>query len=1113
MNEINTLKTKQNKPLISVIVRTLNRPHLLQDALQSISQQTYSFVEAVVVNDGGESVKNITEPFEKSISGGLQLIEKETQEGRSAAANTGIECAKGEWIAFLDDDDTFEPNGLEQLAQFIKWDKDIIYGQVNILKISVEDQSKKIMSVMKEYAPDALWLCNQIAICAYICKKQKILEIGAFDCEFDYLEDWDFYFRLSRNARVQYVPQIVSNYRVWGEGFITGNNQSQETIYRKKFFEKHHAKFNSNVLFNISVNSTDTLNNKAKELHIYCRNELDKQQTAFNEELDKQQTAFNNELNHFQSLVAEGNLQKQRLEEKLNLLQQIESESFLIKNDLKKREDTIKINEQQLHHLQSQVNHLFSQHEHDKKQWVIRFRQILDRLMLNVAFNGIEETINLNSLGLTIPMQVFAAKSSTVYSAIPVFQDIKFAFPLTKGKTLQWQLIWQEPVAGHAIALHLGTYCRINHCRLKLTLFPQNNGEEIIESYINGEYVEDNEFMAFPLNKPLFSGRYICELSSPDTNNAEHLLGVWLSTNHRYQGGPVFRNYYYKASERSLLQQELLTLKYQPLISILMPTYNTNENFLRECLDSVVNQVYQNWELCIADDASKEPQVKQILEEYKAVFPNKIKLTFCEENRHISITTNAALETAEGEFIALLDHDDLLTEDALFEVVKLLNQKHEKQIDVIYSDEDKWDGISGYFDEPFFKPDWSPENLKGQMYIGHLGIYRRTLVEEVGGFRIGLEGSQDWDLALRVTEKAQQICHIPKILYHWRKHLNSTAQHANQKNYAVIAGLKAVNDALEREKEGGIAQLNEHNNCVLVNYPITNKLLVSIVIPTRDKAELLRPCLVSLIKQNDYPNFEIIIVDNGSSQSETFALFQEYQQLLDEKFKVVRDDGTFNFSRLVNNGVKASKGEMILLLNNDTEVISPSNWLEKMIGYAQREEIACVGCKLLYDDQTIQHAGVICGLGGIASHSHLNLPVSSPGYYARLTIVSNYSATTGACFMIKRNLWEKVKGFDETLAVAYNDVDFCLRLLSNGYRHVVLPEVLFYHHESKSRGLDDTPEKQRRFSQETHVMKQRWQHIIDHDPYYNPHLTRYGTDFSISPNSPYFCETNEEILP
>jgi O-antigen biosynthesis protein len=1077
-----------DQPLISVIIRTQNRPHLLREALQSIAQQTYPYVEAVVVNDGGESVKQIVASFENEISGGLQLIEKTVREGRSAAANSGIESAKGEWIAFLDDDDTFEPNGLEQLAQYIKWDKDIIYGQVNVWQMSILNEENKLLATMGEYKPDALWLCNQIAICAYICKKENALKIGAFDSEFEYLEDWDFYFRLSQNARIQYIPQVISNYRVWGKGFITEHNNQQETIYRQKFFEKHHSLFSPKVLLNISSESIDirvnTVNRKAEELHFQ----------------------YKTELNHIHAELNERNQQLEILQNSLKQYQEMDSKLFAIENKLK-------VTEQQLHNFQNQANYLYGQNEYHKRQFPIRFHQVLNRLMLHIAFDGREEVVNLNALGLTIPTQVFAAKSSTVYSAIPIFRDIKFASPITKGKILQWELNWQQEIQGHSIALQLGTYCRVNHCNLKLTITPQDHEGEIVEAYIDGKYVEDNEYMAFPLNKPLFTGRYICELSSPNTDNDQHLLGVWLTTNHRVLGAQIFRSYIYQFPNRTLLEEEILKLTYRPLISVLIPTYNTNEKFLRECLDSVINQVYQNWELCIADDASKEPQVRSVLEEYRERFPTQIKLVFCEENRHISATTNAALEIAEGEFISLLDHDDLLTEDALFEVVKLLNQKHEKQVDVIYSDEDKWNDVAECFDEPFFKPDWSPENLKGQMYIGHLGIYRRNLVDEVGGFRLGLEGSQDWDLALRVTEKAQSICHIPKILYHWRKHSNSTAQHANQKNYATIAGLKAVNDALERENEGGIAHLNDKNNCVLVQYPIKNKPLVSIVIPTKDKAELLKPCLVSLVKNTSYSNFEIVIVDNGSLEPETFQLFEEYQQLLEERFKVIRDDDVFNFSRLVNNGVKASNGEMILLLNNDTEVISPNNWLEEMVGYAQRKEIGCVGCMLLYDDQTIQHAGVICGLGGIASHSHLNLPISNPGYYARLTIVSNYSATTGACFMIRRNVWEEVNGFDETLAVAYNDVDFCLRLLSKNYRHVVLPHVLFYHHESKSRGLDDTPEKQRRFTQETNIMKQRWQHIIDHDPYYNPNLTLFATDFSISPDSPYYCETNQEILP
>jgi glycosyltransferase involved in cell wall biosynthesis len=318
MTQINNL---QDQPLISVVIRTQNRPHLLKEALQSVAQQTYPFVEAVVVNDGGQSVKHIIEPFENKISGGLQLIEKPLKEGRSAAANTGIESAKGEWIAFLDDDDTFEPNGLEQLAQYIKWDKDIIYGQVNVWQMSVSNEENKLLATMGEYKPDALWLCNQIAICAYICKKENALKVGSFDCEFDYLEDWDFYFRLSQNARIQYVSQAISNYRVLGESFITGKNNQQETFYRQKFFEKHYSLFLPKTLFNISTNTINSL----EEKHIHYKQELDKQFAAFQANINKHHTEYQQELSTLHSQLNEKNIQIQALKQKLINYQKLES--------------------------------------------------------------------------------------------------------------------------------------------------------------------------------------------------------------------------------------------------------------------------------------------------------------------------------------------------------------------------------------------------------------------------------------------------------------------------------------------------------------------------------------------------------------------------------------------------------------------------------------------------------------------------------------------------------------------------------------------------------------------------------------------------------------------
>jgi len=537
---------------------------------------------------------------------------------------------------------------------------------------------------------------------------------------------------------------------------------------------------------------------------------------------------------------------------------------------------------------------------------------------------------------------------------------------------------------------------------------------------------------------------------------------------------------------------------------VLLATDNTPVSYLRACIDSVIKQIYPHWELCIADDASTKPKVRQALEIFYKKSPTKIKVTYCNTKKHISATTNEALALAKGEFVALLEPEDFFTKDALFEVVKHLNKKRNESVDLIYSDEDGWDELQQRFVKPFFKPNWAPEMLKGQMYIGHLCVYRKTLVD---GFRLGTEGSQDWDLALRVTEKTDAIQHIPKILYHRRKYSLSRDAH---KNHAIKTGLKVVQEALDREGEDGRAVLNK-NNRVLVHYPVKNNPLVSIIIPTKDKADLLSPCLDSIINKTNYPNWEIIIVDNGSEESKTFQIFDYYiKKIGSQGFKVHPEPSPFNFSYLVNQGVKAAQGSIILLLNNDTELISPS-WLEEMIGYAQRQAIGCVGAKLLYPNNTIQHAGIICGIKCIARHGHLNFPLQSSGYFDRLSFVVNYSAVTGACLMIKRSLWEKVDGFDEQLVVGANDVDFCLRLLKQGYRHVVLPQVLLYHHESKSRGEMNSPSQKLRVALEIEFMQKRWPKIWMPDPYYSPHLNQKNAgagDFSMNPDSIYAVVTD-----
>ncbi|MHB1653156.1 MAG: glycosyltransferase [Desulfitobacteriaceae bacterium] len=546
-------------------------------------------------------------------------------------------------------------------------------------------------------------------------------------------------------------------------------------------------------------------------------------------------------------------------------------------------------------------------------------------------------------------------------------------------------------------------------------------------------------------------------------------------------------------ANNKLLQTKSAKLNFKPIFSILVPVYNVDERWLRSCLDSVLDQVYPHWELCIADDDSSDHRVREVLTEYAAK-DARIKVVYREKNGHISAASNSALELATGEYIGLLDNDDVLTADALYENALLLNQHPDAEM--IYSDEDKI-GEDGVRHSPFFKPDWSPDNLLAQMYTCHFGVYRTSTVRQLGGFRLGFEGSQDHDLALRVTETTDRIYHIPKILYHWRTVAESTAVSAGAKSYATIAGEKAVRAALERRGEGGwVEALVQFPGHYVVHYPVKGQPLISIVIPTRDRARLLENCLKTIFSKTTYANYEVLVVDNGSVKPETLQLFAKWQQLEPERFRVIHLDIPFNYSRLNNQAVQQTRGELLVLLNNDVELITP-NWLEEMAGQALRPSIGAVGAKLLYADQTIQHAGVTLGVGGVGDHTHRGRGSEEPGYFGRLIIVADYAAVTGACLMVKKELFNQVDGLEEKLTVAFNDVDFCLKLLAKGYYNVVLPQVKLYHFESKSRGYEDTPEKMQRFIGEVNYMKEQWRNFLARDPFYNPNLTLDREDFSL----------------
>lgn len=536
---------------------------------------------------------------------------------------------------------------------------------------------------------------------------------------------------------------------------------------------------------------------------------------------------------------------------------------------------------------------------------------------------------------------------------------------------------------------------------------------------------------------------------------------------------------YLKWFEKNSLEVEnRKNFKYKPLISFIVPTYNVSRDLLSKCLDSLLEQTYQNFEICIADDNSPNPETRETIEEYKKK-SDKIHVVYRKKNGMISEASNSAIKISRGEFIVLVDNDDVVEKEALYYIVEVLNK--DKNIDMIYTDEDKID-FRGRYMEPHFKPDYSPDTLMGVNYICHLCCLRKSIVEELGGFRKKYDGAQDYDLFLRFTEKTKKIYHIEKVLYHWRQTTTSTAGGLDNKSYAYTAGANALKDALKRRGLKGEVMPNPRVSTYLVKYGNSNEL-ISIIIPIKDAADVTRRCIDSIYNKSTYRNFEIILIDNNSSQDETFAMIKEYEEKYDN-FRSIRLECEFNYSYINNQGVKEARGDYILLLNNDTEVITP-DFLEYMLGYARLEHAGCVGVKLLYPDKLVQHAGVVLGYGGVAGHIYVTASREDNGLFGRLVMPYNYSAVTAACLMIKKEKFEKVSGFDENLKVALNDVDLNLKLLDSGYYNVCLSNVELMHYESKSRGYEASSEKHQRFLKEQEYVKKKWGKILKRDKFFS----------------------------
>ena len=571
----------------------------------------------------------------------------------------------------------------------------------------------------------------------------------------------------------------------------------------------------------------------------------------------------------------------------------------------------------------------------------------------------------------------------------------------------------------------------------------------------------------------------------------------WIRLHERFEPEEVPYGLWYRAyipTEETLETQRKQKFDYSPLISIAVPAYQTPVEFLRQMIESLIVQTYSNWELCIVNASPDNEEMQKVLAEYSA---GDSRVRFCnlKENLGIAENTNRAFAMTKGEFVGLLDHDDLLAPNALYEIVKIL-QDH-PQADALYTDEDK---VTTELDEhfqPHLKPDFNLDLLRSNNYICHFFVVQKSIVEKAGGFRKEFDGAQDYDFIFRCTENAGEVLHVPEILYHWRTHKASTADNPASKMYAFEAGKRAIEAHLERTGTKGEVSHTQDLGFYRVKYPVQGKPLVSVIIPNKDEKETLQTCLEMLEKNTGYQNFEIIIVENNSTTDEIFRYYKELSG--NRKIHLLRWGKEFNYSAINNFAVAHAKGEYLLFLNNDVKSIN-SDWLEEMLGVCQRPEVGGVGAKLIYPDNTIQHAGCVIGMGGIAGHMFVDMPADRTGYLHKASLLQDMSAVTAACLLMKKEVFEQAGGFTEELAVAFNDVDLCLKVRKNGYLIVYDPYAKLYHMESKTRGAEDSKEKVRRFQTEIEYMRCHWIDILKNgDPCYNKNLSLTKWNYSLKP--------------
>ncbi|OYU45880.1 MAG: hypothetical protein CFE44_05170 [Burkholderiales bacterium PBB4] len=1124
-------------PLVSVVVRTTVRS-TLDAAINSVVCQTYPNIEIILVDVAGTGLREV----DLTILGLPTRIATEgVPLGRSRAANAGLALASGDLCVFLDDDDWFYPDHLSKLVGFLVSNPLMFAAHTGVACVDPKGVPTGVTFDFP-YAPRELMYGNFMPIHGVMFRR-KLMQLGcSFDESFDLYEDWDFWQQVESRGPFGFVQGISAAYRI---DALSGAGVRLDQELAKNATEQMYRKWSvlqSNAVFQELISRSLERRNLLRSLET-LRSQLRNQDArleAMGNDLTVAQTTAAQcvhdahiarlDADHFRKAHDQACVDRdvarsvqERAEQyaaaSRNETLQAYTELGLARADSKNAREAEKSVLFEIEAVRDNLTAVRQQLSGAQQQLLDRDSEIDT---LSSKLNSTSDQLSLEKSAVEALLQKQKKYEHQIAELDDLHNSLRSAHEneklqnaqlLTESVQLSGVVRQQEQHLAELEGQLAKSRLEIDEIRMstswKLTKPLRSMGRLVLRAkgligavksarrrQISWRYLLSVSWGVFQAEgiRGVVNRAGRIEVSDFGSGAQVQPYGELPQGSGSYSEW-IRRFDCFDANQQSSLHKDLSQLKELPLISVVMPVHNPAREDLSRAIDSVLNQIYPHWELCICDDASTAPHVHEVLSAYEGKYKN-IRVAYEKQNGHISRATNNAIGMAKGEYVAFLDHDDLLAVHALLRVAQYLAKFPEAM--VLYSDEDKVDAAGHRFD-PYFKSDFNLGLLRSHNYMCHFAVYRTGFLRELGGLQPGVEGAQDYDLALRAVDRTEghNIVHIPHVLYHWRTAVGSTASGHAEKSYAFSAGQRALDAHYVRRGLAAVAvEAPEAGGMYRTKWTLSQDLpLVSIVIPTRNGEPILRQCLDS-IKRTDYENYEIIVVDNGSDDAPTLALLGERQS--SGEIKVLRDDSPFNFSALNNRAVREqTAGEFVLLLNNDIEVMNPE-WMSEMVASAMEEGVGCVGARLWYPDGRLQHAGVIL-VCGVAGHAHKYLPRGQHGYMGRAVLGQDMIGVTAACLLVRRTTYLEVGGLDEGLAVAFNDVDFCLKVHSAGYRNYFTPYAELIHHESVTRGYEDTPAKQHRFRLEIEKMQQRWPSLIAHDdPFYSPNLTAAAEDFSLA---------------